>query len=163
MKCVVAVDKNFAIGREGKLLLHVPNDMRHFRSLTEGKVVVLGRKTLQTFPQGQPLPNRTNIILSRNKDFKVKGAIVVNSLEKLMEEIKKYPSDDVCVIGGEQIYKQLLPFCDTCEVTYFDREFDADAFFPNLDESGNWKIEEESEEQVYFDTLYTFRRYILNN
>ena len=80
-----------------------------------------------------------------------------------MEEIKKYPSDDVCVIGGEQIYKQLLPFCDTCEVTYFDREFDADAFFPNLDESGNWKIEEESEEQVYFDTLYTFRRYILNN
>ena len=81
MKCVVAVDKNFAIGREGKLLLHVPNDMRHFRSLTEGKVVVLGRKTLQTFPQGQPLPNRTNIILSRNKDFKVKGAIVVNSLE----------------------------------------------------------------------------------
>ena len=163
MKCVVAVDKNFAIGREGKLLLHVPNDMRHFRSLTEGKVVVLGRKTLQTFPQGQPLPNRTNIILSRNKDFKVKGAIVVNSLEDLMEEIKKYPSDDVCVIGGEQIYKQLLPFCDTCEVTYFDREFDADAFFPNLDESGNWKIEEESEEQVYFDTLYTFRRYILNN
>ncbi len=163
MKCVVAVDKNFAIGREGKLLLHVPNDMRHFRSLTEGKVVVLGRKTLQTFPQGQPLPNRTNIILSRNKDFKVKGAIVVNSLEELMEEIKKYPSDDVCVIGGEQIYKQLLPFCDTCEVTYFDREFDADAFFPNLDESGNWKIEEESEEQVYFDTLYTFRRYILNN
>lgn len=163
MKCVVAVDKNFAIGREGKLLLHVPNDMRHFRSLTEGKVVVLGRKTLQTFPQGQPLPNRANIILSRNKDFKVKGAIVVNSLEELMEEIKKYPSDDVCVIGGEQIYKQLLPFCDTCEVTYFDREFDADAFFPNLDESGNWKIEEESEEQVYFDTLYTFRRYILNN
>lgn len=163
MKCVVAVDKNFAIGREGKLLLHVPNDMRHFRSLTEGKVVVLGRKTLQTFPQGQPLPNRTNIILSRNKDFKVKGAIVVNSLEELMEEIKKYPSDDVCVIGGEQIYKQLLPFCDTCEVTYFDREFDADAFFPNLDESGNWKIEEESEEQAYFDTLYTFRRYILNN
>ncbi len=163
MKCVVAVDKNFAIGREGKLLLHVPNDMRHFRSLTEGKVVVLGRKTLQTFPQGQPLPNRTNIILSRNNDFKVKGAIVVNSLEELMEEIKKYPSDDVCVIGGEQIYKQLLPFCDTCEVTYFDREFDADAFFPNLDESGNWKIEEESEEQVYFDTLYTFRRYILNN
>ena len=163
MKCVVAVDKNFAIGREGKLLLHVPNDMRHFRSLTEGKVVVLGRKTLQTFPQGQPLPNRTNIILSRNKDFKVKGTIVVNSLEELMEEIKKYPSDDVCVIGGEQIYKQLLPFCDTCEVTYFDREFDADAFFPNLDESGNWKIEEESEEQVYFDTLYTFRRYILNN
>lgn len=163
MKCVVAVDKNFAIGREGKLLLHVPNDMRHFRSLTEGKVVVLGRKTLQTFPQGQPLPNRTNIILSRNKDFKVKGAIIVNSLEELMEEIKKYPSDDVCVIGGEQIYKQLLPFCDTCEVTYFDREFDADAFFPNLDESGNWKIEEESEEQVYFDTLYTFRRYILNN
>ncbi len=163
MKCVVAVDKNFAIGREGKLLLHVPNDMRHFRSLTEGKVVVLGRKTLQTFPQGKPLPNRTNIILSRNKDFKVKGAIVVNSLEELMEEIKKYPSDDVCVIGGEQIYKQLLPFCDTCEVTYFDREFDADAFFPNLDESGSWKIEEESEEQVYFDTLYTFRRYILNN
>lgn len=163
MKCVVAVDKNFAIGREGKLLLHVPNDMRHFRSLTEGKVVVLGRKTLQTFPQGQPLPNRTNIILSRNKDFKVKGAIVVNSLDELMEEIKKYPSDDVCVIGGEQIYKQLLPFCDTCEVTYFDREFDADAFFPNLDESENWKIEEESEEQVYFDTLYTFRRYILNN
>ena len=163
MKCIVAVDKNFAIGREGKLLLHVPNDMNHFRSLTEGKVVVLGRKTLQTFPQGQPLPNRTNIILSRNKDFKVKGAVVVNSLDELKEEIKKYPSDDVCVIGGEQIYKQLLPLCDTCEVTYFDREFDADAFFPDLDNSPDWKIAEESEEQVYFDTLYTFRRYILNN
>ena len=83
MNLIVAVDNNWAIGNKNKLLVSIPNDMKHFREETTGKVVVLGRKTLETFPQGQPLKNRTNIILTKNKNFKVKDAIVVHSLEEL--------------------------------------------------------------------------------
>ena len=95
MNIIVAVDKNWAIGKDNKLLVAIPADMKMFRQETTGKVIVLGRKTLETFPGGLPLKNRTNIILTTNKDFKVKDATVVHSIEELLEEIKKYPSDQV--------------------------------------------------------------------
>ena len=151
MNIIVAVDKNWAIGKDNKLLVAIPADMKMFRQETTGKVIVLGRKTLETFPGGLPLKNRTNIILTTNKDFKAKDATVVHSIEELLEEIKKYPSDQVYCVGGDSVYKQLLPYCDTAHVTKIDFGYEADRYFPNLDESPEWEITARSEEQTYFD------------
>ncbi len=159
MNLIVGVDKNWAIGNKGKLLVSIPNDMKMFRAETTGKVVVLGRKTLATFPQGAPLKNRTNIILTRDENFTAGDAVIVHSLEELLEEVKKYPPEDVYVIGGDSIYKQLLPYCDTAIVTKTDHAFEADAYFPNLEKDPEWKMTGESEEQTYFSLEYTFQRW----
>lgn len=159
MNLIVAVDSNWAIGNKNQLLISIPNDMKHFREETTGKVVVLGRKTLATFPQGMPLKNRTNIILSKDKNYKVKDAVVVNSVEELLEELKKYPSEDVYIIGGESIYRQMLPYCDVAHVTKIDHAYEADTFFPNLDKDEAWEITADSDEQTYFDIPYQFVKY----
>lgn len=163
MNLIVAVDKNWAIGYKNELLVRIPNDHKHFREETTGKVVVLGRKTLETFPQGQPLKNRTNIILSRNKDYKVKDAIVVHSVDELKEELNKYNSEDIYIIGGESVYREMLPYCDVAHVTKIEHEYQADAYFPNLDETGEWEITADSEEQTYFDIEYVFLKYERKN
>ena len=161
MKAIVAVDEHWAIGRNGALLLRVPNDMKRFRELTTGKVVICGRKTLETFPQGAPLPERDNIILSRDLTFRPQGdnVRVAHDLDELHWLLKGVDPEDVFCIGGGQVYELLLPLCDTCLVTRFERVFDADTFFPNLDEDDQWLLADESEEQIYFDTPYTFRTY----
>lgn len=159
MNLIVGVDKNWAIGNKGKLLVSIPNDMKMFRAETTGKVVVLGRKTLATFPNGAPLKNRTNIILTREEGFTTGDAIIVHSIEELLEEVKKYPPEDVYVIGGDSIYKQLLPYCDMAIVTKTDHAFEADAYFPNLEADPEWKMTAESEEQTYFSLEYTFQRW----
>lgn len=159
MNLIVAVDSNWAIGNKDRLLVSIPNDHKHFREETTGKVVVLGRKTLQTFPQGMPLKNRTNIILSRDKNYEVKDAVVVHSVEELLEELKKYDTKNVYVIGGESIYRQLLPYCDVAHVTKIDHKYEADTYFPNLDEDPEWEITADSDEQTYFDIAYTFLKY----
>ena len=144
MNIIVAVDKNWAIGNREELLVRIPNDHKHFREETTGKTVVLGRKTLQTFPQGLPLKNRTNIILSRDKNFSVKDAAVVHSVEELLEELKKYDTRDVYIIGGESVYRQLLPFCDVAHVTKIDHSYEADSWFPDLDQDPEWEITADS-------------------
>ncbi len=159
MNVIVAVDNNWAIGNKNQLLVRIPNDHKHFREETTGKVVVLGRKTLETFPQGMPLKNRTNIILSTNPDYQVKDAIVVHSMEELLEELKKYDSEDVYIIGGESIYRQLLPYCDVAHVTKIDHTYEADTYFPNLDRDEEWEITADSDEQTYFDLPYQFLKY----
>lgn len=159
MNCIVAVDENWAIGYKNELLVRIPADQKFFRQETTGKVVVLGRKTLETFPQGRPLPNRINIIVSTKKDYQVKDAIVVHSIEELLEELKKYDTEDVYIIGGDSIYKQMLPYCDTAHVTKIDRAYEADTYFPNLDEMKEWEITADSDEQVYFDLTYHFLKY----
>ncbi|MBQ6812457.1 MAG: dihydrofolate reductase [Agathobacter sp.] len=159
MNLIAAVDKNWAIGKENKLLVSIPADMKFFRETTTGKVVVMGRKTLESFPNGLPLKNRTNIVLTHNKDYDGKGAIVVCSMEELREELKKYNSEDIYVIGGEQIYKALVDDCDVAHITKINYEYDADAYFPNLDEKPEWKITADSEEQTYFDLEYFFYKY----
>lgn len=160
MNIIVAVDKNWAIGNHDQLLVRIPNDHKHFREETTGKVVVLGRRTLQTFPQGLPLKNRTNIILSRNEEYQVKDATVVHSVEALLQEIRQYDTTDVYVIGGESIYRQFLPYCDVAHVTKIDHAYEADTYFPNLDADPDWKVEEDSEEQTYFDIAYQFVKYV---
>lgn len=159
MNLIVAVDKNWAIGLNNKLLVRIPSDQKFFREETTGKVVVLGRKTLETFPGGLPLKNRTNIILSRDKNYKVKDAVVVHSIEELLEELKQYDSKDVYIIGGESVYREMLPYCDTAHVTKINHAYEADTYFPNLDELPEWSVTAASEEQTYFDLEFEFDKY----
>lgn len=159
MNLIAAVDKNWAIGKNNELLVRIPADQKFFRETTTGKVVVMGRKTLESFPNGTPLKNRTNIVLTHDKNYDGKGAIVVNSLDQLHEELKKYPSDDIFIIGGQKIYEQLVDECNVAHITKIEYEYDADAYFPNLDEKEEWVITGDSEEQTYFDLEYFFYRY----
>lgn len=159
MNIIVAVDKNWAIGLGNKLLVSIPQDMKFFRETTSGKVVAMGRKTLESFPGGQPLKNRTNIVLTTDKNYKVNDAIVVHTIEDMVVELKKYNEEDIYVIGGESIYRQLLPYCKKAYVTRIDHAYRADTYFPNLDEDSEWMMTKESEEQTYFDLEYTFTIY----
>ena len=159
MNLIVAVDKNWAIGLKNKLLVSIPADMKFFRETTMGKVVVMGRKTLESFPNGQPLKKRTNIVLTRDKNYQVKDAVVVHTLDELLEELKQYAEDDIYVIGGESIYRLLLPYCKVAHVTKIDHAYEADTYFPNLDEMKDWEITGISDEQTYFDLEYEFVRY----
>ncbi len=159
MNLIAAVDENWAIGLKNKLLVSIPADMQFFRETTTGKVVVMGRRTLESFPNGKPLPDRTNIVLTSDPDYAVKGAVVVHDLESLREELANYPSEDIYVIGGESIYRQLLDECDVAHITKINYRFDADAWFPNLDEMPEWHITADSDEQTYFDLEYYFYKY----
>ena len=159
MKLIAAVDKNWAIGKNNQLLVRIPMDQKFFRETTTGKVVVMGRKTLESFPNSKPLKNRTNIVLTHNKDYKVEGAVVVHSLDELHDELKKYPTDAIYICGGQMIYEQLLDECDTAHITKIDFEYDADAYFPNLDADPRWQITADSEEQTYFDLEFYFYKY----
>ena len=159
MNLIAAVDKNWGIGNKNQLLVSIPKDMKFFRQETTGKIVVMGRKTLESFPGKNPLKNRTNIVLTKDNNYKVEGAIIVHSTEELMEQLKQYPSEDIYVIGGESIYRQLLDACDVAHITKIDHAYDADAHFPNLDELPEWEITAESEEETYFDLEYQFVKY----
>ena len=146
MIAIAAVDENWAIGNKGNLLISIPEDQRGvFRFYTAGNTVVYGRKTLQTFKGEKVLPKRKNIILSRNPEFTKEGALVLHSTEELDEYAKVHPEEEIFVIGGEEIYKTLITICDKCIITKIAREFEADAYFPNLDESDEWELCKEEE------------------
>ncbi len=159
MNLIVAVDRNWAIGYKNELLVRIPADQRFFRETTTGKVVIMGRKTLESFPQKQPLKNRTNIVITKDKGYTVKDAIVVHSVEEAIDRVKDVPSEEVYVIGGASIYEQMLPYCKVAHVTKIEYAYQADTYFPNLDEDPNWKLVADSEEQTYYDLEYYFNRY----
>ena len=159
MNLIANVDINWAIGKNNQLLVKIPADMKFFRETTTGKVVVMGRKTLESFPNGQPLKNRTNIVLTHDRNYRVADAIVLYSIDEFHEELKKYPSEDIYIIGGESIYRQLVDECDVAHITMVDYAYDADAHFPTLDEKPEWRITQDSEEQTYFDLIYHFYKY----
>ncbi len=159
MNLIAAVDENWAIGNQNELLVRIPADQKFFRETTTGKVVVMGRKTLESFPNGQPLKNRTNIVLTHDLEYRVKDAVIVHSMEELHEELAQYASEDIFVIGGETVYRQLLDECDVAHITKISFAYDADAYFPNLDEMPEWRIVADSEEQTYFDLEYYFYKY----
>ena len=159
MKAILSADRNWGIGNGNKLLVSIPSDMKFFRQTTTGKVVVMGRKTLESFPNGQSLKNRINIVLTGNKDYTAKGAVIVHSQEELLDTLKQYDTEDIYIIGGESVYRMMLPYCDTVFVTKIDRTFQADTFFPNLDEMEEWEMTEEGEEQTCFDLEFCFTRY----
>lgn len=125
-----------------------------------GKIVVMGRKTLDSFPGGKPLSGRVNLVLTRNKKFSAEGARVLHTKEKLLAEIEKYKSDDVFVIGGGEIYKMLLPYCDTAYITKIFADGGAEVFLPNLDKSVKWSNERVSERRRENGVEFEFRRYV---
>lgn len=158
MKLIVSADENWGIGSNNQLLVHIPDDMRLFREATTGKVVVMGRKTRESLPNGT-LEGRVNIVLTHDQNYKAGNAVIVHSLEELYQELEQYDTNDVFVIGGSSVYRQLLDECDTAHVTKIDFAYSADTYFPNLDEASEWELVAESEEQTYFDIIYYFRTY----
>ena len=155
MFIVVAVDRNWAIGKNGGLLYRIPHDMANFRELTIGKTIVYGRKTLETFPHGEPLKGRTNIILTRDEQFSCEGATIIHSTN----ELKNYPSRNLYVIGGANVYQQLYRKCEYAFVTYIDNvTLGCDAFFPNLEAEG-WERVVETPMLCYQGLPYQFISY----
>lgn len=141
MDLVVNVTENWGIGKDGKLLVSISADLKRFRQLTTGKTVILGRKTLSTFPGGRPLKNRTNLILSHS-GVTVEGAEVLPDLEALLARLKDCDLEQVSVIGGASVYRALLPYCSRAYITKTLLSPEADTFFPDLDAMDNWSVAE---------------------
>ncbi|MBQ6221759.1 MAG: dihydrofolate reductase [Solobacterium sp.] len=158
MIAVAATDRYWAIGYQGHMLVYLPEDLKHFRSLTTGKTIVYGRKTLLTFPGEKPLPERKNIILSGNPDFHVEDAVVVNSIEELLEILPEN-TDDVMVIGGGVVYHELLPYCDKAMITRIEAEYEADTHMDNMDEDPEWVCTERGENKEYNGVIFHYDIY----
>lgn len=159
MNLIAAVDNNWGIGYDNKLLVRIPADQRFFRDETINKAVIMGRKTLESFPNGVPLKQRLNVVITSDKNYKAYDTVVVHSIEEAMEAVSDYRSEDVYVIGGASIYEQMLSYCDVAHITKIDYVYRADTYFPNLDKNEEWVLTEESEEQTYYDLIYTFCKY----
>ena len=159
MKVIVNADKNWAIGMGDSLINHIPADMKFFKDKTTGNVVVMGRSTFLTFPGKKALPNRVNIVLTTDKNWCVPDVIVCHSTDELFKQLERYDSDTVYVIGGSSVYEQLLPYCDTAYVTKVDTSKPADKFFPNLDETSDWKVVSEGDEQEHNGVKFRFTTY----
>lgn len=157
-KMIASADENWGIGKDNSLLVQIPRDMQQFRERTLGGVVVMGRRTFESLPGGLALPERTNVILTRRKDYKARHATVLYSVEELKDFVKG-SGQDIYVIGGESVYKQLLPCCDVAYITRIRHAYEADAYFPDLERDEEWELVFESEEQTYFDLEYTFCTY----
>ncbi len=142
MKAIVCVDKQWGIGKANRMLFHLPADLKFFKEKTIGKVIVMGGNTLLSFPGSKPLKDRTNIVLT--DVYTRDDCIVVPTLEKLKEELRKYPEDEVFVVGGAMFYRTMIDYCSEAFVTKVDDVGGAEVFFPNLDEADNWSLEYES-------------------
>lgn len=143
MKAILHVDKEWGIGKNNELMFSIPADMKFFRETTINNVVVMGNNTLKSFPNGLPLKNRVNIVLSRTASRN--DCVIVKSLSDLFEELKKYDTNNVFVIGGASIYKELLPYCNEVLVTKVNAIGGADTFFENLDNNKDFELVFESE------------------
>ena len=163
MKLSVAVDEKWGIGYNNELLFRIPEDLAILKERTLDKVVVMGHNTLKSLPKSAPLKDRTNIILSSNVLLKIDGAIVCNSIEHLFHILKGYYDDEVYVLGGYSVYKELIDYCDEAFVTKILATFTADRFFLDIDKDVNWKLEETSEKREYKGVEYCYCRYLNNN
>lgn len=163
MIAIACVDKNNGIGKNGKLLISIPEDMKYFKEQTINSVVVMGRKTLFSFKNKEPLKNRINIVLTNNKNLQNEYAVFdniffANSLKELNELLDKFKNKKIYLIGGADIYNKLIDNCDTALITKVNKSFDADVFFPNLLEKG-FVIENISENYIFEDITYNFITY----
>ena len=164
MDLIVAADKNWAIGKGGDLIYSIPEDMKFFRRTTLGKTVVMGRKTLESFPGGKPLPKRVNVVLSSNPDYAPEGAVAVHNYSELFAEIAKYPEDEVMLIGGGRLYTDLAKYCHRAYITLIDAENEgADTFIPNFDKLEGWSIESVSEPLEDGGYTFKFATYVNSN
>jgi len=160
IRAIVTADRNWAIGKNGSPITVIPDNERYIRSTTTGNTVIIGSRTISTYLIAQIPANRTNLVLSWNKDFKIPGAkiAVCNSVEDALKKAQE-STGECYVLGGESIYRQFLPYCEEVEVTAVDYSYDADAHFPNLDKLPEWVLVEESEEMTHFDTVYHIKKY----
>jgi dihydrofolate reductase len=159
MKAILSADLNWGIGYKGQLLQRVPEDMKYFKKMTAGKVVVMGRETFESLPGKQPLKDRINIVLTKNSDYDAEGLIICHSIKALFEELKAYQPEEVFVIGGQMIYTLLLPYCSEVYITRFEKAFEADRYFPDLDKLENWELAEESTTHYHNDMGFRFTKY----
>lgn len=152
---IAAIAENNALGKDNQLIWHLPADLRRFKKVTQGHAVIMGRKTFESL--GKPLPNRTNIIITKQKDYQKEDCIVVNSLEEALQCAK---DDNPFILGGAQIYRQALDFADVLDLTIVHHEFDADAYFPEIDKNTWTEVSREhhlKDEQNPYD--YSFVKY----
>lgn len=163
MKAIAAVDLNWGIGYKGNLLVRIPEDMKFFKKTTVGKVVVMGRKTFESLPGKEPLKDRVNIVLSSNRDFEANGITVCHTLDELLHELKKYPEEDIFIIGGEVVYALLLPYCTEAYITKINNKYEADKYFINLDEDKAWKLVFESDAITHNNIEFKFTKYVNTN
>lgn len=143
MNLIVLADAQWGIGCQGEQMVYLSQDLKRFKEMTLDGTVILGRKTLATFPKGKPLQGRRNLILSHNSTTVVEGAEVFSSLEEVILALKE--GENVFVIGGATVYQSFLPYCDKAFVTKVRASFPVDCYFPNLDENPDWKLVEESD------------------
>lgn len=158
MNCIAAVDNKFGIGKNNELLFRIPADMEFFKKKTVGKVVIMGKNTLMSFPNGNPLPNRTNIVISSS--LMRNDCIVCRSLPKLFEFLREFETEDVFVIGGAAVYRQLLPYCSKAYITKINADKNADKFFPDIDSDINWELYYKGNKQLYNNIDFRFCEYV---
>ncbi|SHI63682.1 dihydrofolate reductase [Desulfosporosinus lacus] len=161
MKAIAAVDLNWGIGYRGNLLKRIPEDMKFFKQMTLGKVVIMGRETFESLPGQEPLKDRVNIVLSKSEHFNNEKVTLCRSLDELYSELEKYDTDDVFVVGGESVYSQLLASCTEAYVTKIEEKYVADKYFVNLDKNKAWKLVSSSNLQNYENIGYRFVKYVL--
>ena len=169
MKAIVAVTANWGIGKDNNLLISIPEDMKFFRRTTANAIVIMGRKTLESFPGSKPLKNRINIVITRDESYAPEGVVIVHTpdeaVSRALELQKTELTEDgnernIFVIGGASIYEQMVDLCDTVYVTKVSKVYDADAFFPDLDKREGWSIASETDGQEYEDMTYKFVTYV---
>lgn len=156
MKLIVAVDSRWGIGKNGDLLLSIPDDMLYYRATTRGKAVVMGYTTLLSLPNSKPAPGRLNLVLADIEGLRISGAVVCGSMEQLLRLIGNFEPDDIFDVGGGSMYRQLLPYCKNAHITKMRFDGDADTFIPNLDELTGWSVESESELKEHEGIGYSF-------
>ena len=159
MNCIAAVSSDWGLGKDNDLLFHISEDMKFFRKMTAGGTVILGRKTLESFPGGKPLPKRRHLVLSRNRDWHPEGVEVYHSVEDILAAVQPLPEENVWVIGGAEIYRLFLPWCRTAWITRVDAAPEADVWFPDLGKAKGWVLEEEGMPQEEGGLRYRFCRY----
>lgn len=159
MNAIAAVSADWGIGYRNDLLFSIPEDMKYFRRMTKGGTVILGRRNLESFPGGRPLPNRRHLLLTKDPTFAAEGVEIYHSVEEVLAVVKDIPEDDVWVIGGGQIYGLFLPYCRKAYITHIDSTVPAEVFFPDLEKEDGWVLAEAGEEQSYGDLTYRFSVY----
>ncbi|MGH4123956.1 MAG: dihydrofolate reductase [Clostridium sp.] len=163
MNLIAAVDLNWGIGYNSKLLVKIPEDMRYFKEKTLGKVIVMGRNTLESLPNKKPLEGRVNIVLTKNRSYNCEGVILCYSLEELFIELKNYNEEDIFIIGGQSIYAQLISYCDKAYITKIYKEYVHNKVLVNLDNNHQWQKVSTGEKQQFNDNIYfNFNIYIKN-
>lgn len=159
MTAYVTVDNNWAIGCDGKDLVEVPENSKLIFSETFGKTVIMGRKTYENMQMGSLAPNCRIIVLSKKANYDATNVEVARDYMELKAKIEKTSSNDIFVLGGESVFREMLDSCDTVHVTRIDYEYRADKYFPDLDKMDSWSLDTVTEEHTYFDICYEFRMY----